>query len=253
MVRYKEIAKDANVSIATVSRVINNQGYVSEKSKKKVKESLEKLKYKSLSYFPDNEKTGVKEIVFFVEDLLNPFYIMVYRGMVKKAQQYDMRVVLCGKFDFDNIEHFSNGIVFSNEFIAQYYLKNYGKRNDIFMMYLYTGSSFKLCQALPCVTVDMLEVLNKAIHYLRKKGKKKIWFASAVDDLDNIRIKAYMSKMEESMLTPKVLYVDGLNVYNSDIDIVQTIKSLNSIGKDAFSIGQEIALMMNWHWECMHF
>lgn len=47
--------------------------------------------------------------------------------------------------------------------------------------------------------------------------------------------------MEESMLTPKVLYVDGLNVYNSDIDIVQTIKSLNSIGKDAFSIGQEIA------------
>ena len=64
MVRYKEIAKDANVSIATVSRVINNQGYVSEKSKKKVKESLEKLKYKALSYFPDNEKTGVKEIVF---------------------------------------------------------------------------------------------------------------------------------------------------------------------------------------------
>lgn len=43
MVRYKEIAKDANVSIATVSRVINNQGYVSEKSRKKVKESLEKL------------------------------------------------------------------------------------------------------------------------------------------------------------------------------------------------------------------
>lgn len=41
------------------------------------------------------------------------------------------------------------------------------------MMYLYTGSSFKLCQALPCVIVDMLEVLNKAIHYLRKKGKKK--------------------------------------------------------------------------------
>ena len=78
MVRYKEVAKDANVSIATVSRVINNQGYVSEKSRKKVKESLEKLKYKSLSYFPDNEKTGVKEIVFFVEDLLNPFYIKVW-------------------------------------------------------------------------------------------------------------------------------------------------------------------------------
>ena len=43
MVRYKEIAKEAGVSIATVSRVMNNNGYVSEKNKEKVKDSLIKL------------------------------------------------------------------------------------------------------------------------------------------------------------------------------------------------------------------
>ena len=44
MVRYKEIAKDANVSIATVSRVINNQGSSQEKSRKKVKGVFGKIK-----------------------------------------------------------------------------------------------------------------------------------------------------------------------------------------------------------------
>ena len=36
-----EIAKDAGVSIATVSRVINNSGSVSEKSRKKVTDAIQ--------------------------------------------------------------------------------------------------------------------------------------------------------------------------------------------------------------------
>ena len=241
MVRYKEIAKEAGVSIATVSRVMNNNGYVSEKNKEKVKDSLIKLNYKPLSYIPDREERGVKEVVFFVEDLVNPFYIMVYRGMIRRAQKYGMRVVLCGKFDFDNIEYLSDGVIFSNEFLAQYYLKNYKKRNDIFMIYLYTGSSFKLYQPMTCVTVDMLEVLNKAIQYLKKRGKKKIWFASVTDDFDDIRIKAYLSKMEENMLAPRILFLNSMDIYNSDISILQSIKDLYFIGRNAFFIGQEIA------------
>ena len=241
MVHYKEIALDAGVSIATVSRVINNTGYVSEKNRKKVMDSLVKLKYRPLPYNIDRERAGIKEIIFFVEDLVNPFYIMVYRGMVRRAQNYNMRVVLCGKFDFDDMEYFSNCIIFSNEFLARYYLANFRKRNDVFMIYLYTGSSFKLGQAMPCVTVDMPEVLSKAIWYLQKKGKKKIWFASAVDDFDDIRVKAYLNRMEEKMLIPRVLFPDRIDMYNSEIESVQTGKELNSIGKDAFIIGREIA------------
>lgn len=64
MVRYKEIAKDANVSIATVSRVINNQGYVSEKSKKKVKESLEKLTINHCHIFRITKRRGSRKSFF---------------------------------------------------------------------------------------------------------------------------------------------------------------------------------------------
>mgnify|MGYP003311124267 CR=1 FL=1 len=41
-----EVAKAANVSLATVSRVINNQGNVTEKTREKVQETIRKLGYK---------------------------------------------------------------------------------------------------------------------------------------------------------------------------------------------------------------
>ena len=40
-----DIAQEANVSIATVSRVINGKGYVSARTKKKVQEVLDKNNY----------------------------------------------------------------------------------------------------------------------------------------------------------------------------------------------------------------
>ena len=46
VVTIKDIAKEANVSIATVSRYINQNGYVGIESALKVKEAIKKLGYK---------------------------------------------------------------------------------------------------------------------------------------------------------------------------------------------------------------
>lgn len=42
----RELAARANVSPATVSRVINNSGYVSEKTRKRVKTAIEQLGFR---------------------------------------------------------------------------------------------------------------------------------------------------------------------------------------------------------------
>ena len=47
VVTIKDIAKEANVSIATVSRYINQNGYVGIESALKVKEAIKKLGYKT--------------------------------------------------------------------------------------------------------------------------------------------------------------------------------------------------------------
>lgn len=45
MVNIKDVAKLANVSIATVSRYLNQSGYISKQSKEKIEKEIETLNY----------------------------------------------------------------------------------------------------------------------------------------------------------------------------------------------------------------
>ena len=45
MATIRDVAKLAGVSVATVSRVINEKGYVHEDTVKQVKEAIEELRY----------------------------------------------------------------------------------------------------------------------------------------------------------------------------------------------------------------
>ncbi len=46
MATIRDVAKLAGVSVATVSRVINEKGYVHEDTVKQVKEAIEELRYR---------------------------------------------------------------------------------------------------------------------------------------------------------------------------------------------------------------
>lgn len=45
MANIKDVAKRANVSVATVSRVINNKGYVNEETRMLVEKAIKELNY----------------------------------------------------------------------------------------------------------------------------------------------------------------------------------------------------------------
>ncbi len=54
--KLSDVAELAGVSPTTVSRVINNKGYLSEKTKQKVHEAM-----KTLGYKPNNLARGLQE------------------------------------------------------------------------------------------------------------------------------------------------------------------------------------------------
>ena len=45
VVTLKEVAKEAGLTVGTVSRVLNNRGYISEDARKKVYSAMKKLNY----------------------------------------------------------------------------------------------------------------------------------------------------------------------------------------------------------------
>ncbi|MDN6195178.1 MAG: LacI family transcriptional regulator [Atopostipes suicloacalis] len=81
MATIREVAKLAGVSAATVSRVLNESGYVSESSRKKVKQAVKKL-----DYFPNEVARSLFQkrsnfIGLLLPDITNPFFPALAKGV----------------------------------------------------------------------------------------------------------------------------------------------------------------------------
>lgn len=95
MVTIREVAKRAGVSVATVSRVLNNNGYVSQKTMEKVQHSIEQLKYKPNDVARSLFKGKSKMIALLVPDIMNPFFPELARSVEDVCNMHGYTFVLC--------------------------------------------------------------------------------------------------------------------------------------------------------------
>ncbi|MBR4308174.1 MAG: LacI family DNA-binding transcriptional regulator, partial [Oscillospiraceae bacterium] len=89
-----EIAKEAGVSIATVSRVMNRSANVSEKSAKRVLEAVKKLNYVPNSMARSLSTSMSTSIGVVVPDIDNPFFSKVLQGVTSVADAHGYQVLL---------------------------------------------------------------------------------------------------------------------------------------------------------------
>ncbi|MFD2613633.1 LacI family DNA-binding transcriptional regulator [Paenibacillus gansuensis] len=93
MTTIYDIAKLANVSAMTVSKVINNTGSISEKTKAKVRRVMEEL-----NYVPNQMARGLvtqqtRLLFLLITDITNPFYTTLARGAEDAARKYGYRLL----------------------------------------------------------------------------------------------------------------------------------------------------------------
>ncbi|HEY7045700.1 MAG TPA: LacI family DNA-binding transcriptional regulator [Jatrophihabitantaceae bacterium] len=90
-----DIAREANVSQSTVSRVINNNPRISEATRQRVKKAMETLGY-SPNAAARTLITGRSNLIgLVVSNITNPFYPEVIEAVVSTAAEYDYNVILC--------------------------------------------------------------------------------------------------------------------------------------------------------------
>ncbi|RAV18780.1 LacI family DNA-binding transcriptional regulator [Paenibacillus contaminans] len=87
MVTIYDIAKLANVSAMTVSRVINNTGKISDKTRAKVKKVMEELHYVPNSMARSLVLQETKMLSLLITDITNPFYTTLARGAEDAAMK----------------------------------------------------------------------------------------------------------------------------------------------------------------------
>lgn len=88
IITIKDVAKAANVSVATISRTLNNDKNVSEKTRKHVFEVIEALGYTPNVLGRNLRVSKTNRILTLIPDLSNAFYSEVIRGIDDFAEKY---------------------------------------------------------------------------------------------------------------------------------------------------------------------
>ena len=93
--KLTDVAKKAGVSPTTVSRVINNYGYLSEKTKNKVYQAIQELNYRPNSLARSLQGKQTNLIGVIVPDITNPFFAELVSSIEKELFNKGYKMILC--------------------------------------------------------------------------------------------------------------------------------------------------------------
>ncbi len=91
----KEVAEHARVSVATVSRVVNNSGYVSTSLRERVEESMRLLQYKPSALARSLRRQETRTIGVLVPQVNQPFFSTLIYALEKTLFSEDYRTLIC--------------------------------------------------------------------------------------------------------------------------------------------------------------
>lgn len=98
-VTIKDIAKAADVSLATVSRVLNRSGYVKETTREKVHDAIKQLHYTPSAIARSLSTNKTNTIGVIIPDINNPFFGEVIKGITQVADEHQLNIILCDTDD----------------------------------------------------------------------------------------------------------------------------------------------------------
>ena len=95
MATIVDVARLAGVTPTTVSRVINNRGYISEKTKKRVHEVMDELGYQPNEIARSLTKQKSNTIGVIVPHISHPYFAKLISNLENEAAKKDYKKILC--------------------------------------------------------------------------------------------------------------------------------------------------------------
>jgi LacI family transcriptional regulator, repressor for deo operon, udp, cdd, tsx, nupC, and nupG len=249
MVRIADVAKLANVSTATVSRVISNSGTVKKETAEKVMEAVKKLNYQPNVLARQLRRSETKTILVVVPDITNTFFSEVLRGIESVAIQIGYQVLL--------------GDARNNAESEASYLTILGQKKADGLILLTARSNQKLLEEisqdypvvlaceyyegsrLPTVSIDNVSSARKATEYLISLNHKRIGHISGPLNVvvGRDRCKGFHQAMAQHGLSvDPSLVQEGEFSFESGFNLMMKFLALEDFPTAIFAGNDEMAM-----------
>ena len=245
MVTLKDLAKELNVSVSTVSKALNNSYEISEETIAKVKDLAKKYNYKPNKAALSLKKSKTKTIGVIIPNILNPFFARSLHSIEEEASKHDYSIITCIsnesiKKEKKSIELLTDGSVdgflisvseetqTTNE-IA--HLKEVIDSNIPMVMY------DRFVKSINCdkVIIDDYKAVFDTTNYLISEGRKKIVLLDSLTGLNvgKLRVEGYNQAVLESKLYDRKPIVFEIS---NDAEVDDNVEKIINQNKDIDAI-----------------
>ncbi len=183
MATIKDVAKEAGVSIATVSAVINNTRFVAKPTRRRVLDAVEKLGYQPNRMARALKKKKSQMIAHILPSVMNPFFPAALKGVEDAAFAAGYSVLVCNtEASPERIQRYTDllletqvdGVVITSPGLRSIHeMVETLQRNKIPMVVL---SGPRSLQNVDRVLVDDVQCGYLAARHLLETGHERIGF-----------------------------------------------------------------------------
>lgn len=247
-----DVAREAGVSMATVSRVVNNNPNVKPQTRKKVFEAIDRLGYRpnAVARGLASKKTTTVGVV--IPDISNDIFAEVARGIEDIANMYHYNIILCNADKRKDkeirvintlLEKQVDGLLFMGGVVTEEHIQAFHTSTVPIVLCATTDQS----DTFPSVDIDHQAAAFEAVNALIERfGHKNIGMISGtLQDPANgyARFQGFKQAMEQSGLEVKEEYVRiGNYKYESGIEAAKHFLSLPDRPTALFAANDEMAV-----------
>jgi len=225
-----DVAREANVSMATVSRVVNGNPNVKPATRKKVLDVIDRLEYRPNAVARGLASKKTTTVGVIIPDISNVFYAELARGIEDIATMYRYNILLSNSDQREDKElqlletmfgKQVDGIVFMSEHVSNELL-NTMERSPVPIV---LAGTIDASGHMPSVNIDYHRAAYEAVNRLLENSHQRIAYVSG--SLSSTINRAYKFTGYE-----KALANAGIEL---DAELVSESEATYDEGKSAFS------------------
>src|ERR1700736_975618 len=204
-----DVAREARVSVFTVSAVINKTGRVSATLGRRVEAAIDKLNYRPNLLARSLAKQQTHTLGMVVTDIANPFFPAIVRGAEDAAQKAGYSVLLCNSDDKQDKEAVYLELLLSKQ-VDGIILNKTPAVLSVAQRRMLEGAKIPivlLMRTCPGLKTDIVQTDDRrgamdAVSHLARIGHKRIAFVSGPLHVSNARARrqGYRKALEASGL-----------------------------------------------------
>ncbi|MFN8447400.1 MAG: LacI family DNA-binding transcriptional regulator [Anaerolineae bacterium] len=181
-----DVAREAGVSTKTVSRVINNDGYVSTEKRERVQIAIDRLDYRPNRAARNLASNRSAVIGLTVPDVRNPYFPQVVRGVENAALKRGYNVMLFNTESEIELEREAFRLLEEHRVDGAIVYLPYTPRDELeVVLSRHKASvvvdSYPVGKGIGNIRVDFYDAAIQAVHHLVSIGRRTIAYVGPVN------------------------------------------------------------------------